>query len=53
MKPTFNQVTRNRYQKPVAKVYATYSGVPFVRVFKTLKAATSCAQNYRGMVVML
>ena len=53
MKPTFNQVTKSRYRKPVAKVYATQRGVPFVRVFKTLDAAASCAQIYRGTVVLL
>lgn len=53
MKPTFNQVTKNRYQKLVAKVYATLRGVPFVRVFKSFKAAESCAHTHRGIVVLL
>lgn len=50
---TFHKVTKNRYRKPVAKVYGTLRGIPFTQVFKTLGAARACAARFNGMMVLL
>jgi hypothetical protein len=51
MKPTFNNVSRNKYRPPVAVVYGTDRGVQFRLVYKTMRAALRCAEQFRGFVV--
>lgn len=53
MTHTFNNVSKNRYRKPVAVVYGKDGGIPFRRVFKSDKAAASCAKRFGGMVFPL
>lgn len=53
MTHTFNQVSKNRYRKPVAVVYGKDGGIPFRRVFKSDKAATTCAKRFGGVVYAL
>ena len=50
---TFKHVTKNRYRKPVAKVYGTLRGIQFQQVFKTLEAAQAVAMKFNGVVVQL
>lgn len=51
MKPTFNKVTKARYQPPVAIVYGTDHYIQFKRFFKTMSAALKCASQFNGFVV--
>lgn len=51
IKPTFNRVTKSRYQPPVAVVYGTDRGIQFRLMYKTMKAALSCAAKFHGFVV--
>lgn len=51
MKPTFNRVTKNRYQRYVAVVYGTDHGVQFKRFYKKTQNALKCADQFRGFVV--
>lgn len=51
MKPTFNNVTKTKYQPYVAVVYGTDKYIQFKKFFKSMKIASACAAKFHGFVV--